>query len=120
MECTPAYPLDRLKETLRDSHHLVSVIDDCGLHVWPAKRQRLLVAGIATSAGSHGVWEWAAPLDHAQVLEEYRHLFHRSVQLSGDIFMMAPEEGRHEEYARLASFRGFNVSAAAIAETPPE
>ena len=79
-ECTPHYPILRLREALKDTRHLLFVKDGPELHGWPHRRKRVLAAGV-----NKQTLQWVGPKNDKDIVHDYSMRFYKASAVSGSI-----------------------------------
>lgn len=64
--------------------------------------------------------EWLGPTSDKAVAKDFSNKFHRSTNVSGDVFMLAQQSERHAEYCRLAAEKGHHITPDMIDTINPD
>jgi hypothetical protein len=94
LECTPAYPISKLREDITDTHTVLSLVDGPQYHGHPHKRRRLSAAGL-----NDATMKWVGPRDYQA---DFQDRFGKATMLAGTAYLAALQAGVDIEYAKLA------------------
>ncbi|CAJ1412420.1 unnamed protein product, partial [Effrenium voratum] len=100
-ECTPKYPVQvKISEPLQPTHTVISVVVGPDSLGWPVRRKRVFCCGL-----SNATVAWLGPPED-QVQADFYKFFQATLQLTGDVFLLASPEEVYAEQTRLAKLRG--------------
>ena len=86
-ECVSAFPVDKISEPLEATHHVIHVFTGPEQQGFPSRRPRLFSAGLSKSS-----MLWLGPSTPTEIQEHFSSLFHSTMELSGDIFLVDSAE----------------------------
>ena len=97
VECTEKYPILAKLDLCKKTHEIFWVRAGMENLGWPGRRYRTYGFALA-----RGKLAWAGPPDYQ---EDFANRYHRSIRLTGDVFLQSPMLEACEEYSRMASIQ---------------
>lgn len=114
LECTPRYPIESgFQDNLEGSHFCIWVRVGPELLGWPHKRMRVLGAALNLKTV-----DWHGPPDQRAIAIDFASRFHRATVASGDVFALASESERQQEYIGLAKKQKNHLKPAHLDSIP--
>ena len=114
IECTPRYPIETILESnFQHTHKCIWVKLGPELFGWPHKRMRVVGAALNLKTVI-----WHGPEEVHDIQKDFARRFHRATSVSGDIFALASDAERMEEYCSLALKQKNHLRAEELAVFP--
>ena len=116
IECTPRYPIQSILESnFQHSHKCIWVKLGPELFGWPHKRLRVVGAVLNLKTVM-----WHGPEDVRDIQKDFARRFHRTTSVGGDIFALASDAERMQEYCTFALKQKNHLSAEELAAIPKD
>ena len=100
-ECSSRYPMQaRQQRTFEDTHKVVSIKVSPHSLGHPMRRERNFSAGL-----NRNKYVWVGPESHDEVQRQFDEFFGRTLEVTGDVYMVAPDDEVESYVMELAAKR---------------
>lgn len=96
---------DKLSTPLQSTHHVLSLVLEPSTLGWPVRRKRRFSAGLNLKTMA---WLGPGPDD---LMDDFKKFFAATVQVDGDVFLIASKEAIAAQEAHMAGSRGHSFAA---------